>query len=64
MPEYIKFATNALAILFTILTIITYVIFRKNRYENSSDDLFKVLFLMLITSTIMIYLAIIINGYF
>lgn len=34
MLDHIKFVTNALAILFTIVTIITYVLFRKNRYEK------------------------------
>lgn len=58
MLDHIKFVTNALAILFTIVTIITYVLFRKNRYEKDSEDLFKVVYVMLITSTVMIYISI------
>jgi hypothetical protein len=64
MPEYIKYAANAFAILFIIITLIIGLIFRKNRFETSNDDLSKVFYLMLVTSTIMIYVAIIINGYF
>lgn len=64
MPEYIKYVANAFAILFIIITLIIGSIFRKNRFETSNDDLSKVFYLMLITSTIMIYVAIIINGYF
>ena len=58
MLDNIKLVTNALAILFTIVTIITYVLFRKNRYEKGSEDLFKVVYVMLITSTVMIYISI------
>jgi hypothetical protein len=64
MPEYIKYVANAFAILFIIITLIIGLIFRKNRFETSNDDLSKVFYLMLVTSTIMIYVAIIINGYF
>lgn len=64
MPEYIKYTANAFAILFIIITLIIGLIFRKNRFETSNDDLSKVFYLMLVTSTIMIYVAIIINGYF
>lgn len=64
MPEYIKYTANAFAILFIIITLIIVLIFRKNRFETSNDDLSKVFYLMLVTSTIMIYVAIIINGYF
>lgn len=64
MSNLIKYAANAFAILFIIITLIIGLIFRKNRFETSNDDLFKVFYLMLVTSTIMIYVAIIINGYF
>ena len=58
MPEYIKYAANAFAILFIIITLIIGLIFRKNRYEKGSEDLFKVVYVMLITSTVMIYISI------
>lgn len=42
MPEYIKYTVNAFAILFIIITLIIGLIFRKNRFETSNDDLSNV----------------------
>lgn len=64
MSNLIKYTTIAFAILFTIATIIIGSITRKNRFEKGDDDLYKVFYLMLVTSAVMVYVAIIINGYF
>ena len=64
MSDYIKYTTIAFAILFTIVTIIIGTIARKNRFEKGNDDLYKVFYLMLVTSAVMIYMVFFVYSYY
>ena len=64
MSDHIKYTTIAFAILFTIATIIIGLIARKNRFEKGNDDLYKVFYLMLVTSAVMIYMVFFVYSYY
>ena len=64
MSDLIKYTTIAFAILFIIATIIIYTIARKNRFEKGNGDLYKVFYLMLVTSVIMIYMVFFVYSYY
>lgn len=64
MSDFIKYTTIAFAILFIIATIIIGSIARKNRFEKDSGDLYKVFYLMLVTSAVMIYMVFFVYSYY
>jgi len=64
MSDLIKYTTIAFAILFTIATIIIGSITRKNRFEKGDDDLYKVFYLMLVTSAVMVYMFFFVYSYY
>ena len=64
MSNLIKYTTIAFAILFTVATIIISLIARKNRFEKGNDDLYKVFYLMLVTSAVMIYMVFFVYSYY
>ena len=65
MPDYIKYVLTILAILSIITTVIIHKIAPKRRFETGDNDLYRnVFYVMLLTSTILIYAVFFVYSYY